>query len=190
MNRFIKGFACIFIMIVIGCQQTADRAPSDASNQLAVDEMSTDDVTTNNNSIADHLANIAAGVPSVNQATTVIAGPFAVVGIDVDKDLDRSTVGVVKYSVTEALRDDPYGKTAVVIADADIGQRLRNMQQEIADGRPMQGIIDELAAIVSRYMPAVPVEEDKPIESENEENIIHDEDNKKLEDIQKEQSKE
>lgn len=190
MKRMIKSILCIVIILLIGCQQTAERAPTHNKNEPIVNKMSSRDMTNNNTTIADHLANIAAKVPHVEQATALIAGPFAVVGIDVDKNLDRQTVGVVKYSVAEALHEDPYGKTAVVIADGDIGQRLKNMQTEIADGRPIQGVVDELAAIVARYMPSMPVEEDKPIESEHEDNIISDEKEKKIEDIQKEQKKE
>lgn len=54
--------------------------------------------------ISNHLANLAAEVPNVNNATAVALGKFAVVGIDVDKDLDRSKVGSIKYSVAEALK--------------------------------------------------------------------------------------
>jgi len=69
--------------------------------------------------VSKHLANLAANVPNVNNATAVALGKFAVVGIDVDKDLDRSKVGSIKYSVAEALKKDPYGANAVVVADPD-----------------------------------------------------------------------
>ena len=40
-----------------------------------------------------HLANLAASVPDVKKATALALGDYAVVAIDVDKDLDRSKVG-------------------------------------------------------------------------------------------------
>src|SRR5690606_25161581 len=57
------------------------------------------------------------------------------------------------------LRDDKYGKTAVVVADADGTERIRRMAEKIRNGEPIQGIVDELAEIVARYMPIFPVEE-------------------------------
>src|SRR5699024_6201202 len=111
----------------------------------------------NNEQIAIHLANVASDIPNVNNATAIVAGPYAVVGIDVDGDLDRSRVGTIKYSVSEALQHDPYGKTAVVVADADISQRIQSMNEKIRQGHPIQGIVDELSAIVGRYMPDFPI---------------------------------
>lgn len=100
-----------------------------------------------NNEIATHLANIAADVPDVNDAVAIIAGPYAVVGIDINEETDREQVGTIKYAVSEALRNDPYGKTAVVIADADMMQRLREMNMKMRQGHPVQGITEELAEI-------------------------------------------
>lgn len=112
-----------------------------------------------NNQIASHLANVASEVPEVNDAAAIIAGPYAVVGIDIDEMTERERVGTIKYSVTEALQHDPYGRTAVVIADADIMTRIQEMGNELSEGHPVEGVVDELANIVSRYMPTVPVKD-------------------------------
>lgn len=141
-----------------------------------------------NNEIANHLATIASEVPNVKDATSVIAGPYAVVGIDVDKDLDRSRVGTIKYSVVEALHDDPYGKTAVVIADADGTQRIKQMADKIQQGHPIQGVVDELSAVVGRYMPDFPINEDQPKEPDQNKNVIPKDEKEKLEEIEEDQS--
>jgi len=112
-----------------------------------------------NNDIANHLATIAQEVPDVLQAVAIVAGPYAVVGINIDDTTERQRVGTIKYSVSEALRNDPYGKTAVVIADADMMERLRQMRKRMNDGEPIAGVIDELSAVVARYMPIFPVPE-------------------------------
>lgn len=122
--------------------------------------------TLTNTDIANHLAEIAAQVPDVKGANAVVAGPYAVVAIDIDKDTKRQRVGTIKYSVSEALRDDRYGKTAVVVADADVVQRIREMQQKMEEGHVIHGVVDELAEIVARYMPTFPVEDDPPVEQE------------------------
>lgn len=106
--------------------------------------------------VAKHLVNLATSVPNVNDATAVVLGKFAVVGIDVNAKLERSRVETIKYSVTESLQHDPYGANAVVVADADTFERLKEMQKQIKDGRPVSGILDELAAIVGRIIPEVP----------------------------------
>src|SRR5690625_7022580 len=125
-----------------------------------------------NDQISNHLAKVANQVPNVNNATAIVAGPYAVVAIDVDKELDRSRVGTIKYSVSEALQHDPYGKTDAVVADADATERIRSMTRKMQDGYPVQGIIDELSAIVGRSMPNFPINENKPEESDqNKESI-------------------
>ncbi len=136
---------------------------------------------------ARHLAKIAVEVPDVHDATAIVLGNYVAVGIDVDKDLDRSRVGVIKYSVAEALKHDPYGKQAAVIADADGVERLRGLGRKIAEGHPVEGVTDELSQIVARYMPEGPINE-KPQTNTNEETIPKDK-KENLEDVQKKQSK-
>ena len=68
---------------------------------------------------ADHLASLAASVPGVNDATAVVVGKYAIVGIDVKAKLDRTRVESIKYSVAESLKNDPDGANAVVVADVD-----------------------------------------------------------------------
>lgn len=106
--------------------------------------------------VADRLVELATQLEHVNDATAVVVGGYAVVGIDVDAELDRSEVGTIKYSVAEALKADPLGAYAIVTADADTNYRLREMYRDIQEGRPIAGVMDELAAIVGRLMPQVP----------------------------------
>jgi len=105
---------------------------------------------------ADHLAELAEAVNGVKNARAVVLGRFAVVGIDVDKDLERSEVGTIKYAVAEALRQDPQGVRAVVTADPDLAARIREISEDIRRGRPVSGFANELADIVGRLMPQMP----------------------------------
>lgn len=105
---------------------------------------------------AARLVNLAKQVPQVKGATAVVIGNIAVVGIDVDQSLDRSRVGTIKYSVAEALKEDPQGARAAITADADINQRLREMNDEIRNGRPIAAFGEELADIFGRIMPQLP----------------------------------
>lgn len=135
-----------------------------------------------------HLAKLATEVPDVHDATAIVLGNYVVVGIDIDKDLDRSRVGVIKYSVAEALKHDPYGKQAAVVADADGVERLRGLGQKMAEGHPVEAVTDELSQIVARYMPGGSIDQ-KPKSNTNQDSVPK-ENQEELEQIEKEQSKE
>lgn len=106
--------------------------------------------------ISRHLVELATSIPNVHDAAAVVLGRYAIVGIDVNSNIERSQVGSIKYSVAESLRKDPHGAKAVVVADPDITARLREISQDVKNGRPVQGIINELADITGRLMPEVP----------------------------------
>lgn len=185
----------VCIMFVAGCQQNQGEQSLPAEDKNSNDRIvqiddsdPMDKQNLNNSEIAAHLSNVAGNVPQVNDAASVVAGSYAVVGIDVDKDLDRSRVGSVKYSVLEALKEDPYGKTAVVIADGDVVQRLQNMGDKIGQGYPVQGVVDELSAIVGRYMPDFPINENRPDEQDQNKKSIPKKKEKQLDDIEEDQS--
>ncbi|WP_077325935.1 YhcN/YlaJ family sporulation lipoprotein [Virgibacillus siamensis] len=182
-------------ILLTGCQQNQGEQslPNEDQNNndriVQIDDSDPmDKQNLSNGEIAQHLSNVASEVPNVNDAASVVAGSYAVVGIDVDKDLDRSRVGSVKYSVLEALKHDPYGKTAVVVADADVVQRLRNMGDKINQGYPVQGVVDELSAIVGRYMPDFPINENRPDEPDQNKKTTPNNKEKQLDDIEEDQS--
>jgi YhcN/YlaJ family sporulation lipoprotein len=116
---------------------------------------------------AKRLTAIAARVPGVKDATAIVFGKQAIVGIDVDDRLDRPRVGVIKYTVAEALKDDPQGANALVSADVGIVQRLREINADIQRGRPIAGFAEELSDIVGRLMPQATRDVPTPAEVEN-----------------------
>ena len=90
------------------------------------------------NEKADHLASLAASVPGVNDATAVVVGKYAIVGIDVKAKLDRTRVESIKYSVAESLKNDPDGANAVVVADVDTYERLKQIGKQIKKGKQVK----------------------------------------------------
>jgi YhcN/YlaJ family sporulation lipoprotein len=141
--------------------------------------------------ISRHLVGLATGIPGVEDATAVVLGPYAVVGIDVDRKLDNSRVGSIKYSVAEALKNDPNGKNAVVSADPDVVERLRQMGRQIRQGHPIGGIANELAGIVGRLMPQVPhsLQTDKPSPTETNNSQLSENEERQLKNNQQKQEK-
>jgi YhcN/YlaJ family sporulation lipoprotein len=150
--------AAIFFTFA-GC--SLNEKNNSANNNSAVHVKNTSDEKVVNKSgqdIAKRLVKLASSVPNVNDATAVVVGKYAIVGIDVNSKVDQSRVGTIKYSVAESLQKDPYGANAIIIADPDLNARLREIAKEVNNGRPVQGFMDELAAIVGRVMPEVPTD--------------------------------
>lgn len=183
----------ISVLFLFGCtQQNEDQSLPDQKSSdrfIQVENANErEEATLTNTEIANHLVDVANSVTDVNQSAAIVLGPYAVVGLNVDKDLDRSRVGAVKYSVLEALQKDPYGKTTVVVADGDIVERIREMNNKVQQGYPVQGVIEELAAIVGRYMPEFPVPEQMPTEEDQNKELLPEEDKEELDNIQDDQS--
>lgn len=106
--------------------------------------------------VKEHLSSLALNVPGVRGVNCVVFGNTAIVGIDVDGKSERSRVGTIKYSVAEALSKDKYGANAIVTADMDINERLREISADTAQGRPISGFTNELADIIGRIVPQMP----------------------------------
>ena len=190
MNRYLFPLLIITGIILASCNQNNAAPPREQpNNKIHVEQSSYEEnLHLDNQEIASHLATIATEVPDVKDAAAVIAGPYAVVGIDIDESVERQRVGTIKYSVNEALQKDPYGKTAVVVADADMTVRIREMGDKIQQGYPVRGVVDELAEIVSRYMPSFPVPENRPQDEDENKQKVPEDERQKIEDIQRDQS--
>ncbi|OCA87023.1 YhcN/YlaJ family sporulation lipoprotein [Pseudobacillus wudalianchiensis] len=137
------------------------------------------------------LAATARTMPGVNDATAVAWGRYAIVGIDVDADLDRSEVGSIKYTVAEGLKHQPYGAESIVVADPDLYARLKEVGQDIENGRPLQGLANELADITGRAMPEFPghlIEPDRNKPTEQPKKNLSPSESRNLEKQQEEQS--
>ena len=183
MKRFVTGIL-VGSLIVAGCQMNDNQARQQEDNQQGanvqqtqrVPETTQDDNDRQNNldaqERAERLVNLATKVPQVNDATAIVMGNIAIVGIDVNAKLDRPRVGTIKYTVAEALKKDPQGANALVTSDPDIMQRIREMNQDIQNGRPLGGFAEELADIAGRIIPQLPndVEDKKEIPSPNQTN--------------------
>jgi YhcN/YlaJ family sporulation lipoprotein len=165
---------CITGLLLTGCNLNNNQAQDDQeqnnTNTVNVKNSTIQEVDRETGQqVSRHLVNLASRVPNVNDATAVVLGRFAVVGVDVNKNLDRSDVGSIKYSVAETLKNDPHGARAIVVADPDINARLREISNDIENGEPLQGIMNELADIAGRLMPEVPADLVDP-KKENEKN--------------------
>ncbi|OAT73497.1 YhcN/YlaJ family sporulation lipoprotein [Parageobacillus thermoglucosidasius] len=195
MNWSRHLFIAICIGLLSGCNfgnnegaRDADRSPVRVKN--TADEKTADK---SGQEIAHRLASLAKRVPNVNDATALVVGKYAIVGIDVDANIDASRVGTIKYSVAETLQKDPYGANAIIIADPDLYTRLKNIVNQVDNGRPVQALMNEIADIVGRVMPEVPsdlFETTPPEPTEQNDSQLNQREEKQLHHRQEKQSNE
>lgn len=197
MKKYVVILTLLTALFITGCnnKDEADRAANQNENTnqfMNVKNSPHDDIQLEDSQkISQHLANLAGSVPNVKRATAVAIGRFAIVGIDVDKDLDRSKVGAIKYAVAEALKKDPIGANAVVVADPDFMARINEINEDIKNGKPIEGILNELSDITGRLMPEIPGDLQNPdVEKQMEEpkKETNKKDARQLDEIQNEQS--
>lgn len=161
----IFTFTILSLLLLFGCQQNITREENTTQKGFANNNQ-TETQGKSGQDVAQHLTQLASRVPEVHDVTAIVIGDFAIVGVDVNDELDRSDVGVIKYSVAEALKSDPYGANAFVTADVDTVTRLREMRAQMDAGHPVAGIMEELAGIVGRLMPVTPGAEHRKSEPE------------------------
>lgn len=158
-----KTIATILLLLLLtSCNQNNENNKVGQNPEMNQHTINVKNTTINNvdrktgQDISKRLVNLATSIPNVNDATAVVIGPYAIVGIDIKENLERSEVGSIKYSVAESLKNDPDGASAFIIADPDITARLEEISDDIENGKPVQGIFNELADITGRIIPEIP----------------------------------
>ncbi|MBA4601193.1 YhcN/YlaJ family sporulation lipoprotein [Thermoactinomyces sp. AMNI-1] len=150
----------ISVMLFLGACSQKNESPADEASPNEVPETvrvkQTAPEQRKNRSpqaVANRLVQIARNVPNVTDASAIVLGSYTIVGINLDPTLDRGRTGTIKYTVAQALHEDPQGAHAFVTADPDLVQRIRELNEDLKNGRPVQGIMDELAEIAARIVP-------------------------------------
>lgn len=151
----------MLLALMTGCGQTLQNGASSSQdtkqNQIHVQQIAPNkQEIKDSKAVAERLEQLAVSIPGVQSAHCVVFGNTAVVGINVNPEMDRTKVGTVKYSVAEALRKDPHGANAVVTADMDLDHRLRVISDNIRSGRPVSGFAEQMSEIIGRMMPQLP----------------------------------
>ncbi|MGM9923315.1 MAG: YhcN/YlaJ family sporulation lipoprotein [Bacillus sp. (in: firmicutes)] len=146
------------LLIAGGCQMANRGADNNTDlddpeiRREAYDKINSQD----NQEVSARLEKAALEVPHVESANAVVLGDYVFLAIDVNDEVERSQIGTIKFSVAERLQNDPYGKRAVIVADPDIIARLKEVGADIEAGKPIQGILNELADIAGRIIPEIP----------------------------------
>ncbi|MEH6995992.1 YhcN/YlaJ family sporulation lipoprotein [Neobacillus drentensis] len=182
------------VLVLAACNNNSNNAQNNEKQSLVnVKNSYIEDVDRKTGQeVSKRLVELATSIPNVHDATAVVIGRYAIVGIDVNSKIERSQVGSIKYSVAESLKEDPYGARAIVVADADTNQRLKEIAADIKKGRPIQGIMEELADVAGRLMPEIPgdiIDPNPKNAPEEPKKKLQENEKKSLEDKQQEESK-
>ncbi|UYZ24353.1 YhcN/YlaJ family sporulation lipoprotein [Mesobacillus jeotgali] len=184
--------AILFVLLLTACNGQNNANKADEDHKVKVQNSAIEDVDRQSGQeISRHLVSLTTHIPNVDDAAAVVVGRYAIVGIDVKDRMERSEVDTVKYTVAEALKKDPHGARAVVVADPDITARLREISEDIQNGQPIQGIMNELSDITGRVMPEVPADMIEPqtkSPTEDPKKKLDDGEKKQLEKEQEQQS--
>ncbi|WP_445488481.1 YhcN/YlaJ family sporulation lipoprotein [Niallia sp. 03133] len=183
----------IFMLLLVGCANVNNHneSQSNRSEQHLMNVKNTNITEVDRKTgqdISERLVSLATSIPNVNDATAIVLGKYAIVGIDIKSNLDRSEVGSIKYSVAESLKNDPNGAYAMIVADPDVTARLKEISEDIKNGKPIQGIFNELADITGRLMPEVPADMINPNPKTNVKNPDEKLNRKEEKDLQKDQN--
>lgn len=161
---FIRSIVLLILimLLTVGCgQANRDHSNNIERTSFGGERNGADQET------ADRLVSLALKDPNVIDATAVVVGNYAIVGIDLPANMNSTSVGSIKYAVAQALKKDPKGANAIVTSDADTMQRLREMGAAIRAGKPIRGIADELSDMVNRLMPQFPQKVEHKVEPES-----------------------
>ncbi|SHH70600.1 sporulation lipoprotein, YhcN/YlaJ family [Caloranaerobacter azorensis DSM 13643] len=105
---------------------------------------------------AEKIADSIVDLPGVNDATVVITGNTALVGVDIEKELEGKVVtDLKKQIVTRVKQTDKDIKNVTVTADPDLFERIDDIAQEINRGRGMSEFADEVKEIIRRITPSM-----------------------------------
>lgn len=145
--------------MLAGCNAVKKPAPQNPPTQQPTEPaapsqqpMPTDSGEMNN--ISQKISSAAMKVRGVNNATTVIAGTIAYIGVDQKAGTEQSETDRIKREVSdEAKKAEPRLTAVYVSSDADTVTRIRRVAEGIAAGQPVSAFDRELAEIVKRMSP-------------------------------------
>jgi YhcN/YlaJ family sporulation lipoprotein len=150
------------VSLFTGCAPARRPAPDTGPRQDMTEprDMTRDNVNDNmgreSNRIAEQLAKEASKVNGVRAATVVYTNGTAVVGLDLEKNIEAGQTENIKQEVSNRLKKTNNNvETVSISTDADTVTRIRNIARGVAEGRPVSEFAKELSEITRRVSPSV-----------------------------------
>ena len=102
---------------------------------------------------ADNIADRVAAVRGVNKASVVIVGNVALIGLDLDKDVEKGQTEAIRERAATQAKDDPRIVNAVVESDPDSVARIQKIADGVRKGRPISEFFTEIGEFFNRLKP-------------------------------------
>jgi YhcN/YlaJ family sporulation lipoprotein len=160
-------FCLVLASIVLGC--TAQRRPNETptppppnqgqGNIMPPSSAQPQPIPTESatlHQMAQNLANQATKVNGVKEATVVITGNTALVGVDLASNTPTSQINTIQEQVATNIKQADSRITNVsVTADADMVTKIKNIGQGIAQGKPITTFTQQIDDLMKRIGPAM-----------------------------------
>lgn len=105
---------------------------------------------------ADRVADLVQTVPGVDNASTVLKGQTAIVGLTLHRTVPRERVGDIMQEVRRMLMiQAPSFRSVHITTDNVLTRRVFDASQNIRSGRPLSSMDKEIDRLI-RDIPAVP----------------------------------
>ncbi|WP_034868795.1 YhcN/YlaJ family sporulation lipoprotein [Clostridium lundense] len=159
--RFLSNKKVLSLLLVtvfslnISACTTKKTTPTPPAAQKAPEQTNVvQNTTTELTQRADKIAKELTTIKGVKSANVVISEERALVGINLDKNIEGKLTDNIKNEVDKKVKSvDPKIKTVATSADVDIVQRITNVGNGIRQGKPLSEFGNEVEEIFRRIMP-------------------------------------
>lgn len=165
---------CLSCLIFTGCSKNnnTQQTPPATNNQT---DNTQDNTSGNNNAVdqkdgsgtADNVDNtdlhqraekiadaVVNDVAQVKDARTVISEKMAYVSVAIDETADTAESATLKEEISSVVKKtDAEIETVYVMEDADTFTRMKEIGEDIANGKPVSGFVEELETMFVRVTP-------------------------------------
>ncbi|NLP46270.1 MAG: YhcN/YlaJ family sporulation lipoprotein [Epulopiscium sp.] len=171
-HRFFIAF--VFLSILFGCtikpQKTGDNIENRLTNVLPqsppfVSEYKAEDSYRRPDTVVEPVEDtkkakkIASNItkqPEVEKATVLITGNTALVGIQLSQNLSNDDLDQLKREIESQVKQEQQDIKYVSVTNSPkLVDRMTIIAEDIMEGRPIQGLADEIGVILRRITPTV-----------------------------------
>jgi YhcN/YlaJ family sporulation lipoprotein len=153
----------LLLGIFTGCAPARRPAPDTTPRQdtrdprnMDRDNLADDMDAEESNRIAEQLAKEATKVKGVKNVTVVYTNRTAVVGLDLEANIEADRTDDIKQEVSNRIKKaNKNVETVSISTDADTVTRIRNIARGVAEGRPVSEFAKELSEITRRITPSI-----------------------------------
>lgn len=146
MLRFIY-IILIFIFFISGCSGQKENLPKPQSNPKPLNGSMINRNIENDK--AKNIANSILKTPGINKAVVVLNGTTALVGLNVNKSINTEN-NYKRISEQKVVEIDGNITNIEVTTDDTMYKRISKLNEDIKNGKPLGGIIEEFMGLIRR----------------------------------------